>query len=160
LQPRPVLQRVQRRAVGDEQAGRDIVGQAIRDRDELFERDRHALAARTPADIRGDPTPQPGRIAALAERDHPSRQFGAGREGERRLELVLVLDDETVEEVERGAHDLDDRFAGAGDGVFDLLQHERLGRSEPLAQHGLHEGIPRFSPPRRRRPPPAVGAAA
>ena len=55
--------------------------------------------------------------------DHPG-QLAAGGKGQRRLELVLVLDDEHVREIQARRLDADDDFAGACLGRRQVLDHQ------------------------------------
>ena len=61
-----------------------------------------------------------------------------GRERQRRLELVLVLDDQHVGEVDARGLDRDHHFAGAGLRRGQILDDERLRRAVLLAEHSFH----------------------
>ena len=50
--------------------------------------------------------------------------LGPGREGERRLELIHVLDHQDVGEVDRAGMHVDDDLAVAGHRIVDLLEHQ------------------------------------
>ncbi len=77
-------------------------------------------------------------IHAVARRFDDARDFATGREGERRLDLILVLDDQDVGEIHaRGLHRNHD-FAGTRRRRLDVFDDERLGRSVGFAENGFH----------------------
>ena len=68
--------------------------------------------------------------------------FAAGGERQRRLELVLVLDNQHVRKVDAGSLDVDHHLALAGDRRIDFLQNQRFGGAERLAHDGFHDCFP------------------
>ena len=81
-------------------------------------------------------TPGPDRL------DHAG-DLAARRERSRRLELVAVLDDQNVGIVDPAR--LDHRSAPRrrpGLGIGHLLQDQRLGAADALAQHRFHAAVP------------------
>src|SRR5262249_26775554 len=53
-------------------------------------------------------------------------------------ELVEVLDHQQIGEVDRAGGHVDDDAAGRSGGIFDFLQHERLGWAKSFAEDGFH----------------------
>jgi hypothetical protein len=88
--------------------------------------ERHHLVARLEA------------VRARADLLHHAGELAAGRKRQRRLELVLVLDDEHVGKIDaRRLHRHHD-LARPGARRGDLLDHERIGRAELFAEHRFH----------------------
>src|SRR5690606_32653164 len=83
--------------------------------------------------------------------DHP-RDFGAGRERQRRLVLVPVLDDEDVGKVHAGCLDAHHHLARLGGERRKLLDHQGIRRSPRLAQNRFHRRAvsSRYLPSSRR----------
>ena len=76
--------------------------------------------------------------------------LAAGAEGAGRLELVAVLDDQRVGIVHAAGAHADHRLAGAGHGVGDLLDHQRVGPADLLRQHRAHSKLSLVSRAPRR----------
>ena len=70
--------------------------------------------------------------------DHAG-DFSGRRERERRLDLVLALDHQDVEEVQRGRLDRDHGFAGTSHRIRHIGQHEIVGLAVLRAEDGLHD---------------------
>jgi len=136
----PVLQRMQRRAVGDGEAGRAVEVQAGRQCNELVGGKGDPLARGAPADIADDAVA--GRKAGDAGSDafDFAGELGAGREREGRLVLVLAGDDQRVEEVQRGGRDPHDRLARRRRRIGDVGEFEVVGRAVAGAEQGFHDG--------------------
>ena len=69
-----------------------------------------------------------------------ARNLAARGERQRRLDLVLALDEEPVDEVHAGGPHRDHDLAGARGGVGPLLHHQLVDRGELVADHGAHAG--------------------
>ena len=69
--------------------------------------------------------------------DH-ARDFGGRRERERRLDLILALDHQDVEEIQRRGFDCDDGLARLRDGIRHVGQHQIVGLAKLRAENGFH----------------------
>ena len=86
---------------------------------------------------------RPGRRRQPSSTPSPSalddtRELAPRHERCRELHLVLVGDDEHVGEVHRRVGDVDEHLTGAGDGIRDLLDHDRLRRAVLEHSGGAH----------------------
>ena len=87
-------------------------------------------------------------LHAFADFLHHAGHLAARGEGQRRLELVLVLDDQHVGEIQARRLHADDDFARRRPGRGQVLDDQRFRRAELLAEHGFHRVTMRMS---RRR---------
>ena len=69
--------------------------------------------------------------------DHAG-DLGGRRERKRRLDLVLALDHQDVEEIQRRGFDGDDRLSRLGYGIGNVGQHEIVGLAILRAENGFH----------------------
>src|SRR5690606_6157608 len=97
-----------------------------------------------------------GKAAVAGQPHHPVARLKVGdlaadagyhtgglatrREGERRLDLVLALDDQGVGEVDASGVDVDNDLVILGYRIGSLFQRQRAGRSVGFAQNGFHGG--------------------
>ena len=106
----------------------------------------HSAAAATQAWVPKPPVPPKAATAsadlqvrhAVADRLDHAGVLGARHEGQRRLDLVLVLHDQQVGEVEARGLDLDQHLAGLGLGRRQLLPLQRLDADRVLAKPCMH----------------------
>ena len=103
---------------------------------------RDLLGQSAEAGRREDPVAGRDPFHPFADIPDDAGHFGSRREGQRRLELVAVLDHQHVGEVDGAGVDIDHDLAGGRLRIFDLLEHQRLGRAELLAQDGFHRPRP------------------
>ena len=134
------FKRVVRRAVGIEECRRGSEVDAVGNRDQRTRIHRDLLGETTPAGRRKDPIADGDAVDAGADRAHDARDLGAGRERQRRLELVQVLDDQDVGEVHRAGLDVDDDLTVTGGRIVDVLDRQRLGRPELATEDCSHGG--------------------
>ncbi len=109
-----VLQAVQRRAVGDGNAGGHLIAYAVRDGNDVLRLGDDLLAAAIAADEGDDPLPQ--REVGDALRRQPSMVpaiSAPGENGSGGDHLILVAQQERVEEVEADRRHFDQDIAGA-----------------------------------------------
>src|SRR5262249_48948340 len=137
-QPPTVLERVVRRTVGHHEGGGGREVHAVRDGDEALGVHRDLLGEAAPPSDRHHPVPHAHSGEALAERRDHASHLAARRERQRRLELVLALDDERVREVDAARLDADDHLAPARRTGGDVFNYQALRRAVRLAQDGFH----------------------
>src|SRR3954468_4379752 len=146
LQPRAVLERMERGAVGDGEPRRLLVADARGDAHQALGARDHSLPARAPAQMGDDALAlRPAAHAPPKRRDHAGT-LRPRRERKRGLVLVTALDDERVEEIERGRAHLNHHLAGAGPGLRQVLDDEGLRPAERLRQHCSHDPSSRPRP--------------
>ena len=135
---------MQRGAVDDDDAGRAVIVEIVGDLDDRGRRQRDLLARAVVA-AGGDDAIADFQIGHTSTDalDH-ARNFSGRRERERRLDLVLALDHQDVEEVQRRRLDRDHRFAGTCHGIRHLSQHEIVGLAILRAENGFHGGTQAF----------------
>jgi hypothetical protein len=138
LKASTVFQRVMRGAVGVEERRRIDEVDPFRNRNHRPGADRDLLGQPAPSGRCEDPITDRDAVHARARRAHDPGDLGAGREGERRLELVQVLNDEDVGEVDRARPDVHDHLSFGGSWLVDLLEPQRLGRAELAAEDSSH----------------------
>ena len=92
-----------------------------------------------------DAIPDRDALRARAERGHAARKFACRRERERRLDLIFALDDQRIEEIERGVGDFDDRLALARVGFGRVSEAQHLGRTKRFANQGFHRRLEFYS---------------
>ena len=131
---------MQRRAVGDGEAGGAVEIQAGRQRNELLGGERDLLARGAPADIADDAVAGRKPGDAGADAFDLAGEFGGGREREGRLVLVFAGDDQGVEEIQRRRLDAHHRFARPGRGVGNVGKFEVVGGAVTGAEQGFHGG--------------------
>ena len=85
-----------------------------------------------------DPVADREPLGAGPDLGHSSRKFGGGRKRRLRLELIFALDDEGVEEIQRGIGDIHQHLALARDRRLDVFELERLRRAKRGAYKGFH----------------------
>ena len=118
-------------ACGFEIHARRDDGQAIDGRD-------HILGKAAPVGKRRYPLARPQMINPETDGDDGSRHFAARRERERRLHLVLVLDDQRVGKIQPGRMHAHDHFARAGLGHWQSADRQALRQAVVRADQGLH----------------------
>ena len=128
-----ILQAVQRRAIGDGNSGSHFVADAIRDGNDVPRLGDDFLPAAIAADKGDDPLPQLEIGDIGAEGFDAAGDFGSGREGKRRGDLVLVTQDQRVEEVEADRRHFDEDVVWARARLGHLLEAKRL-RSAKFAE--------------------------
>jgi hypothetical protein len=69
--------------------------------------------------------------------DHAG-DFGGRRKRKRRLDLVLALDHQDVEEIQRRGFDRNHGLPGSATGIGDVGQHEIVGLAILRAENGFH----------------------
>ena len=104
----------------------------------LGRRQRDALARRAVARIGQHPVADLQRGDALAHALDHAGAFGGRRERERRLDLILAGDDQSVEKIQRRRMDADHHFAVAGGGIGHVSEDEIVGRTIVRAEQGFH----------------------
>ncbi len=129
---------MQRGAVDDDDAGGAVVVEIVRDLHDRSRRQRDLLARAVVAAggddaVAGLEVGDPGADAL----DH-ARHFRGRRERERRLDLVLALDHQDVEEIQRRRLDRNDGFARSRHRIGHIRQHEIVGLAVLRAENGLH----------------------
>ena len=130
LQPRPVLQRVQRGAVSHDQAGRLLIGDAVGNAQQALGAQGDALATAAMAREGRDALADPPLRHALAERLDPAGAFGARREGQLRPELVFARKHQRIEEIQAHAATRTSTSPGARLRLRHVGELERLGAAE------------------------------
>ena len=130
---------MQRGAVGDDDAGGAVEIEIVGNFHDRGRRQRD-LFARAVVAAGGHHAVADFQIGdTLAEAFDHARDFGGRRERERRLDLVLALNHQDVEEIQRRGMYSDHRFAGAGDGIVNVGEHEFVGAAIFGAENRLHE---------------------
>ena len=133
-----IFQRMQRGAVDDDDAGGAIKVEIVGNLHDRRGRQRDLFASavvaagchHAVADLQiGD---------AFADALDHAGDFGGRRERERRLDLILALDHQEVEEIQRRRLDGDHRLAGIGHRIGDIGQHEIVGTAILRAENGFH----------------------
>ncbi|MGX1348832.1 hypothetical protein AB7M49_002408 [Bradyrhizobium elkanii] len=129
---------MQRGAVDDDDAGGAVVVEVVGNLHDRIRRQRD-LVARTVVAAGSDDA-----IADLQVSDAGTDAFdhagnlGGRRERERRLDLVLALDHQDVEEIQRRRLDRDHGFAGTRHRIGHVSQHEIVGLTVLRAEDGFH----------------------
>ena len=133
-----IFQRMQRGAVDDDDAGGAIEIQIVGNLHDRVRRQRDLFARAVMAAGRHHAVAdlQVGDAGADAL-DH-ARDFGRRRERKRRLDLVLALDHQDVEEIQRRGLDRDHGLARAGHRIGHIGQHEIVGSAILRAENGFH----------------------
>ena len=127
-----ILQAMQRRAVGDGDARRDLVADAVGNRNRVLCLGDDLLAAAIAADKGHDPLPrlELGDVGAQAL-DHAG-DLRSRREGKRRGDLVFVAQHERIEEVEADRRHSDEHIAGPRARLRHLLEASAWGPPNSL----------------------------
>ena len=86
-----------------------------------------------------------------SELGHDARGLAPRHEGQRRLELVFVLDHQRIGKGHGRRPRLDHELAGPGRGIGSLLEHELLRRTELPTNDGSHGDLLRVSRDARSR---------
>ena len=79
------------------------------------------VARFNPDDVRSDPLDDSGN-------------FAAGREGPRRLDLVLIADQQRVREIDAAGAYADQHLARSGSRLRDFFENERVGSARLFAE--------------------------
>ena len=145
LQGAPVLQSVQRRAVGDGNAGGHVIAYAVRDGNDVPCLGDDLLAATIAADEGDDPLPQLEVGDLCPDSFDAAGDFRSRRERKRGGHLILVAQQERVEEVEADRRDFDQDIAGAGARLGHLLEAKCLRSAKFAELRNPHRSLP---PPR------------
>ena len=140
LEQGAVLQAVQGRAVGDGEAGRNLVADAVRDGDGVLGLGDDLLAAAIAADIGHHPLPEREVGHPCAESLDHAGNLGSRREGQRRGDLVLVAEQERVEEVEPDGRHFDQDIVRAGLRLRDVFEAQRLRPAKFGKLRNAHRG--------------------
>ena len=133
-----IFQRMQRGAVDDDDAGGAIEIQIVRNFHDRIRRQRDPLARAVVATGRHHAIPHLKIRYACADAFDHARDFRRRRERERRLDLVLALDHQEVEEIQRRRFDRDHRLTRFGDGIGHVGEHEIVGLAILRAENGFH----------------------
>ncbi|MEY9900307.1 hypothetical protein ABIA44_004481 [Bradyrhizobium sp. USDA 329] len=129
---------MQRGAVDDDDAGRAVVVEIVGDLHDRCRRQRDLLARAVVA-AGGDDAVADFQIGhARADALDHAGDFRSRRERERRLDLVLALNHQDVEEVQRRRLDRDHGFAGTRHRIRHLGQNEIVGLAILRAEDGFH----------------------
>ncbi len=139
---RAVFQRVMRGAVGHQEGRRGDEIHFVGDRRYPRFVERDFLGKAAPAAGADDAVADLHPGDALANLDDLAGDLAARREGQRRLELIFVFDDQHVGEIDGRRMDLEQHLALAGFGRRHLLDDEAFGRAVFLAQNGFHGRLP------------------
>ena len=133
-----VFQRVQRRAVDDDDSGGAIEIQIVGNLHDRVCRQRDLFARAVMAAGRHHAVAdlQVGDAGADAF-DHAGN-LGGRRKRERRLDLVLALDHQDVEEIQRRGLDRNHGLSRFGHRIGDVGQHEIVGLAILRAENGFH----------------------
>ena len=75
---------------------------------------------------------------AVTDAFNHAGDFGGGRKRKRRLDLVLALNHQQVEEIQRRGFDRYHGLAGPGHGIGYIGQHEVVGAAILRAENGFH----------------------
>ncbi|MGY4448923.1 hypothetical protein ACVWZR_003583 [Bradyrhizobium sp. i1.3.1] len=140
LRARAVFQRMQRGAVDDDDAGRAVIVEIVGNLHDRCRRQRDLFARAVVAAGRNDAIADLQISHAGTDALDHAGDFGGGRERERRLDLVLALNHQDVEEVQRRRLDRDHRFAGTCHRIRHVGKHEIIGLAILRAEDGFHGG--------------------
>ena len=133
-----IFQRMQRGAVDDDDSGGAVEIEIVGNFHDRGGRQRDLFARAVVAAGRHHAVADLQVGHARADAFDHARDFGGRRKRERRLDLVLALDHQDVEEIQRRRLDRDHRFAGPGDRIGDVGQHEIVGAAILRAENGFH----------------------
>ena len=142
LQIRPVLQRVVAGAVGHDEGRGVIEGHGVGDLHQPRGLQRQFLGHAAPAGVAQHPVADLDVGDPLADRLDDAGDLAARRERPRRLELVLILDNQHVGEVHPHRLDRHNGEAGLGLRARHVLQHQGVRAAHGLAQQRLHIRLP------------------
>ncbi len=120
-------QRIERRAIGDGEAGGAVEIESVRDFDQKVRRHRDRFARRAPADIAHHPVAGSDIGHAGADALDDAGEFRRRRKRKRRLVLIFAGDDQRVEEIERGRLDAHHGLAGSGLRLRDVGEFKFVG---------------------------------
>ena len=132
------------RAVGHYEGGSGNVVDAVRHRDHAVGVGRDLFGHGTEAGERDHVVAGLEMLHVVADGGNRAGQFAAGREGQVRLELVLVFDDEAVREVHRGGLHVDEHLIGADVRRGHVFDDQRLRWAELLAEQCSHSISPSY----------------
>ena len=138
---RPTVQREPCGLVADAQSGCLCVVECIGSVKDVGLIHQRVLGERAARQIRvsHDPLADDGTIDSLTDGDNLTTQFDAGREGQRRLDLVLALAQQDVGEVGRRGKHFHQNLAGTGGGCVDLFEGQDVaGITEFVDAPGFH----------------------
>ena len=133
LQAPAILKSVQGRTVGDWDRGGGFIGNAIRQRDHRSGRRNHFLAAAIIADVCQHALANTEALNARPDGGNRARNLAAGRERQLRPVLVLAVQHERVEKVERNGRYADRHLALAGGRGGQIADLQRVWAIERLA---------------------------
>ena len=125
-------------AVGDADAGGDLVGDPRRDRDHGRGRDCDLFSCAAISDIGGDPVTRLEARHTAADAFDDAGYLARGRERQFGLRLVFSPCNQRVEEVQRRGFDLDDDLVRAGGRLGNVAYDDTLRAIEALAKRGFH----------------------
>ena len=128
-----VAQRVVRRSIGEQKCRRAVEIHALGNRHQASRVDFDFLRERAVGGERDHAVARLETFHSFADFLHQARHFAARGKGQRRFELVLVLDDEHVREIQARRLDADDDFAGARLGRRQVFNDEGFRRTELLS---------------------------
>src|SRR6478735_3294139 len=172
LEPGALDETVHRGAIGHEKPGGLRVIKGIRHAYDRPRGDRDLFTRSTMPEPYGDTLADAPAFDIAADRADDARAFACWREGQGRLGLVAILDDQRVEEVQRRRLDGDDDLAWARLRIGQFTDHQVFCRPVGLAKQCFHLVAPssawlvpaipsgqRWSPPVSRRivPRPRCG---
>ena len=133
-----IFQRMQRGAVDDDDAGGAVEIQIVGNFDDRVGRQRDLFARAVMAAGRHHAIADLQAGDAGADAFNHAGDFGRRRKRKRRLDLVLALDHQQVEEIQRRGFDRDHGLAGLGHGIGHIGQHEIVGAAILRAENGFH----------------------
>ena len=137
-QPGAVVQREVRGVIRDRHRRRLGEGHLRGQREHVRGLDDGVFREATAARDRHHPIAGLAAAHAVADRIDRAGDFGAGDERKGRLDLVLALHLQDVEEIERGRVVANPHLAGPGCRRVDLVQHHRLGLAPRMHLPRLH----------------------